>query len=56
MQIAGAGSMAPAAMLEAAQVPAAPKEGPDTPKIALGMGDGAASPEDEAAEARPPIR
>lgn len=40
MQIAGAGSMAPAAMLEAAQVPAAPKEGPDTPKIALGMGDG----------------
>jgi len=40
MQIAGAGSMAPTAMLEAAQVPAAPKEGPNTPKIALGMGDG----------------
>jgi mannonate dehydratase len=40
MQIAGAGSMSPAAMLEAAQVPAPPKEGPDTPKIALGMGDG----------------
>lgn len=43
MQIAGAGSMAPAAMLEAAQVPAPPKEGPNTPKIALGMGDGGAA-------------
>ena len=42
MQIAGAGSLAPAAMLEAAQVPAPPKEGPNTPKIALGMGDGGA--------------
>ena len=40
MQIAGASSMAPVAMLEAAQVPAPPKEGPNTPKIALGMGDG----------------
>ena len=41
MEIAGAGALMPAGMtMEAAQVPAAPKEGPDTPKIALGMGDG----------------
>lgn len=41
MEIAGAAALAPAASpLEAAQVPPAPKEGKDTPKIALGMGDG----------------
>lgn len=42
MEILGAIALAPAAevSLAAAQVPAAPKEGKDTPKIALGMGDG----------------
>jgi mannonate dehydratase len=42
MEVLGAGAFAPiAAMpLAAAQVPPAPKEGPNTPKIALGMGDG----------------
>jgi mannonate dehydratase len=41
MQIAGAGALTPlaAAPLAAAQVPPAPKEGPDTPRIAVGMGD-----------------
>ena len=41
LQIAGASALAPAAALplEAAQVPPAPKEGANTPKIALGMGD-----------------
>jgi mannonate dehydratase len=41
MQIAGAGALTPFAAdpLTAAQVPPAPKEGPDTPKIAVGMGD-----------------
>ena len=38
MEVLGAGALAPP--LEAAQVPPAPKEGSDTPKIALGMGDG----------------
>jgi mannonate dehydratase len=44
MQIAGAGALTPfaAAELDAAQVPAPPKEGPDTPKIALGMPDAGA--------------
>jgi mannonate dehydratase len=44
MEILGAVALAPAAEvpLQAAQVPAAPKEGKDTPKIALGMGDGGA--------------
>jgi mannonate dehydratase len=41
MEILGGLGLAPAAMpLAAAQVPAPPKEGKDTPKIALGMGDG----------------
>ncbi len=42
MEILGAAALTPAmeAPLAAAQVPAAPKEGKDTPKIALGMGDG----------------
>jgi mannonate dehydratase len=43
MEILGAGALLPGAAipLAAAQVPAAPKEGKDTPKIALGMGDAA---------------
>jgi hypothetical protein len=42
MEIIGAVALTPAAEspLAAAQVPAAPKEGNDTPKIAVGMGDG----------------
>jgi mannonate dehydratase len=42
MEIIGAVALTPAAEvpLAAAQVPAAPKEGKDTPKIAVGMGDG----------------
>ena len=41
MEILGGLGLAPAATpLAAAQVPAPPKEGKDTPKIALGMGDG----------------
>jgi mannonate dehydratase len=42
MQILGAGAFAPlgASPLPASQVPPGPKEGKDTPKIALGMGDG----------------
>jgi mannonate dehydratase len=42
MEILGAVALTPVAEvpLAAAQVPAAPKEGKDTPKIAVGMGDG----------------
>ena len=42
MEFLGAGALTPAAAIPmaAAQVPAPPKEGKDTPKIALGMGDG----------------
>jgi mannonate dehydratase len=42
MEVLGASALAPFAEmpLEAAQVPAPPKEGKDTPKIALGTGDG----------------
>ena len=42
MEIIGAAALTPAMenAPAAAQVPAAPKEGKDTPKIALGMGDG----------------
>jgi mannonate dehydratase len=42
MEVLGAGGLAPLAAtpLAAAQVPTPPKEGKDTPKIALGMGDG----------------
>ena len=41
MEIVGSGALLSGAMpLEAQQVPAAPKEGKDTPKLALGMGDG----------------
>jgi mannonate dehydratase len=42
IEIIGAAGLMPAAgvPLAAAQVPAAPKEGKDTPKIALSMGDG----------------
>src|SRR5438876_3283545 len=42
MEVLGAAALLPAAEvpLAAAQVPAPPKEGKDTPKIALGMGDG----------------
>ena len=42
MEVLGAGALMPVAAmpLAAAQVPAPPKEGKDTPKIALGMGDG----------------
>ena len=42
MEILGAIALTPAAEgpLAAAQVPAAPKEGTDTPKIALSMSDG----------------
>jgi mannonate dehydratase len=42
MEVLGAGAMLPAAAipLEAAQVPAAPKESKDTPQIAVGTGDG----------------
>jgi mannonate dehydratase len=42
MEVLGAVALTPAAEvpLVAAQVPAAPKEGKDTPKIAVGMGDG----------------
>ena len=45
MEVLGAGALTPGAAMQmhAAQVPAAPKEGKDTPKIALGMGDGGAS-------------
>jgi mannonate dehydratase len=45
MEVLGAGALAPGAAgpLAAAQVPAPPKEGNDTPKIALGMGDGGGS-------------
>jgi mannonate dehydratase len=45
MQFIGAGALTPAAQmpLAAAQVPPAPKEGKDTPKIAVGMGDGGGS-------------
>ena len=41
MQFLGAGALTPAAQLPlaAAQVPPPPKEGKDTPKIAVGMGD-----------------
>src|SRR5207249_3930894 len=41
MEILGAGGLVPlaAAPLAADQVPAPPKEGKNTPKIALGMGD-----------------
>jgi mannonate dehydratase len=44
MEILGAAGLAPVAEgpLAAAQVPAAPKEAKDTPKIALSMGDGGA--------------
>src|SRR3978361_2317995 len=42
MQAGGASPVAPLAanLLSAEQVPAAPKEGSGTPRIALGMGDG----------------
>src|SRR5713101_10104830 len=42
MEVLGAVALSPAAEvpLAASQVPAPPKEGKDTPKIALGMGDG----------------
>ncbi len=40
MEIAGAGAMLPASAAPADQVPPAPKEAANTPKIALGMGDG----------------
>ena len=42
MQFLGAGALSPAAQvrLSAAQVPPPPKESNDTPKIAVGMGDG----------------
>ena len=42
MEILGAGALTPFAEvpLRGAQVPAPPKEGKDTPKITLGMGDG----------------
>ncbi len=41
MQLAGAAALLPATTIdsEAAQVPAAPKEGPGTPKIAISTGD-----------------
>lgn len=44
IQAAGATALSPLAahIVSAAQVPAAPKEGPGTPKIAVGMGDGGA--------------
>src|SRR5450759_1638065 len=43
MEVLGAGGLIPLAAMPlaaAAQVPPPPKEGKDTPKIALGMGDG----------------
>jgi mannonate dehydratase len=42
MEVLGAGALLPASAMPAAaaQVPPPPKEGKDTPKIALGMGDG----------------
>jgi mannonate dehydratase len=45
IEVLGAGALTPAAAIPmaAAQVPAPPKEGKDTPKIALGMGDGGGS-------------
>ena len=45
MEVLGAGALTPvgAMQMRAAQVPAAPKEGKDTPKIALGMGDAGAT-------------
>src|SRR5579872_7071413 len=64
MEVLGAGAWLPAAVTpagaapEAAQVPAPPKEGTDTPKIALSMGDsgdggrGGASDPDPAAGPR----
>jgi mannonate dehydratase len=39
LHLAGAAAFIPAVSLDAAQVPPAPKEGPGTPKIAVGMGD-----------------
>ncbi|HVW87474.1 MAG TPA: mannonate dehydratase [Bryobacteraceae bacterium] len=44
LQAAGAGALSPfaASLLPAAQVPAPPKEGPNTPKIAVSMTDGGA--------------
>src|SRR5690242_11824734 len=45
MEVLGAGALTPvgAMQMRAAQVPAPPKEGKDTPKIALGMGDAGAT-------------
>src|SRR5213078_1396665 len=45
IEVLGAGALTPAAAIPmaAAQVPAPPKEGKDTPKIALGMGDGSSA-------------
>src|SRR3989442_9920827 len=42
MEVLGVSALTPVAAmpLAAAQVPAPPKEGKDTPKVALGMGDG----------------
>jgi len=50
MEVLGVAALAPvaAAPLAAAQVPMAPKEGKDTPKIAVGMGDGFAGTDAQA--------
>ena len=50
-QALGAGALA-ASGVDAAQVPAAPKEAAGTPKIALGMGDGGALSSDRAVAAK----
>ena len=52
MEVLGAGALTPAGamQLRAAQVPAPPKEGKDTPKIALGMGDAGATASSPAAD------
>lgn len=53
MEVMGASALLPGALpLEAEQVPAAPKEGPNTPKIALGMGDGGPAGQDPLAGPR----
>jgi mannonate dehydratase len=56
MEVLGAGALTPFAAMPvaAAQVPAPPKEGKDTPKIALGMGDGGGGGGRGAANTPPP--
>jgi hypothetical protein len=58
LEVIGASAFASAAAtpLAAAQVPAPPPEGPDTPKIALGMGDAFDGGRGNQSAAHPPAR